>query len=176
MRKGVGGLVVGLPLNMDGSDGPSAQSARAFGRNWANRIRPCPSYSRMSGFPPAPSPAPCSRPMPRANGADEVVDKMAAAYILQGALDRLRNMPMSRRRRSGALPLAAAGLRPPVADGHGGTERIFLLVGAAALFAGYDMNIFGLATPQIQASLHIPENQIGADRRLFPPGRRSSPC
>src|SRR5437868_15056970 len=33
----VGGLVVGLPLNMDGSDGPSAQSARAFGRNWAAR-------------------------------------------------------------------------------------------------------------------------------------------
>src|SRR5437868_1943748 len=33
--QGVGGLVVGLPLNMDGSDGPSAQSARAFGRNWA---------------------------------------------------------------------------------------------------------------------------------------------
>ncbi len=33
---GVGGLVVGLPLNMDGSDGPSAQSARAFGRNWVN--------------------------------------------------------------------------------------------------------------------------------------------
>ncbi len=52
------------------------------------------------------------------------------------------------------------------------TERIFLLVGAAALFAGYDMNIFGLATPQIQASLHIPENQVGPDRRLFPPRRR----
>src|SRR6201985_1387385 len=33
--QGVGGLVAGLPLNMDGSDGPSAQSARAFGRNWA---------------------------------------------------------------------------------------------------------------------------------------------
>src|ERR1700742_5169573 len=33
--QGVGGLVVGLPLNMDGTDGPSAQSARAFGRNRA---------------------------------------------------------------------------------------------------------------------------------------------
>ena len=33
----VGGLVVGLPLNMDGSDGPSAQSARAFARNFAAR-------------------------------------------------------------------------------------------------------------------------------------------
>src|SRR6195952_5971319 len=35
-EQGVGGLVVGLPLNMDGSDGPSAQSARGFGRNWVN--------------------------------------------------------------------------------------------------------------------------------------------
>ena len=61
------------------------------------------------------------------------------------------------------------GLRPPVAM-IWRQERIFLLVGAAALFAGYDMNIFGLATPQIQASLHIPENQVGADRRLFPAG------
>ena len=34
---GVGGLVVGLPLNMDGGDGPSAQSARAFARNFAAR-------------------------------------------------------------------------------------------------------------------------------------------
>ena len=51
--QGVGGLVVGLPLNMDGSDGPRAQSARAFGRNWGARS-PCPWYSRMSGFPPAP--------------------------------------------------------------------------------------------------------------------------
>jgi len=41
------------------------------------------------------------------------------------------------------------------------TERIFLLVAAAAVFAGYDVNIFGLATSQIQASLHIAENQVG---------------
>ena len=90
-EQGVGGLVVGLPLNMDGSDGPSAQSARAFGRNWAGRP-PCPWSSRMSGFRPAPSPAPCWKPTPRAAAASEVVDKMAAAYILQGALDRLRNL------------------------------------------------------------------------------------
>src|SRR5579883_1441231 len=36
-KQGVGGLVVGLPLNMDGSEGPSAQSARAFGRNFEKR-------------------------------------------------------------------------------------------------------------------------------------------
>ena len=47
------------------------------------------------------------------------------------------------------------------------TERIFLLVGAAALFAGYDVNIFGLATTQIQASLHIAENQVGPTAAYF---------
>ena len=51
------------------------------------------------------------------------------------------------------------GLRPPVAMNLR-QERVFLLVGAAALFAGYDLNIYGLAITQIQASLHIPENQI----------------
>ena len=61
------------------------------------------------------------------------------------------------------------GLRPPVAMAWR-QEHVFLLVGAAALFAGYDTNVFGLAIPQIQASLHIPENQVGADRRLFPAG------
>jgi len=52
------------------------------------------------------------------------------------------------------------GLRPPVEMPYR-TERVFLLVGMAALFAGYDMNVYGLAIPQIQASLHIPENQVG---------------
>jgi MFS family permease len=51
------------------------------------------------------------------------------------------------------------GLRPP-----GGLnvrqERVFLLVGVAALFAGYDMNVFGLAAQQIQADLAIPEDKI----------------
>jgi putative MFS transporter len=51
------------------------------------------------------------------------------------------------------------GLRPP-----GGMtvrqERVFLLVGVAMLFAGFDMNVFGLAAPQIQASLNIPENRL----------------
>ena len=56
--------------------------------------------------------------------------------------------------------------RPPVAIDIR-TERIFLLVGAAALFAGYDVNIYGLATTQIQASLHIPENQVGPTAAYF---------
>ncbi|HWY62968.1 MAG TPA: MFS transporter [Rhizomicrobium sp.] len=58
------------------------------------------------------------------------------------------------------------GLRPPVAM-QWRQERVFLLVGVAALFAGYDMNVFGLAVPQIQASLNIPENQVGLTVSYF---------
>jgi len=58
------------------------------------------------------------------------------------------------------------GLRPPAAMTWR-QERVFLLVGVAALFAGYDLNIYGLAIPQIQASLHIPENQIGLTVSYF---------
>jgi MFS family permease len=46
-------------------------------------------------------------------------------------------------------------------------ERVFLLVGMAALFAGFDQNIYGFAIPQIQASLNIPENQIGLTVTYF---------
>jgi putative MFS transporter len=57
-------------------------------------------------------------------------------------------------------------LRPPVTVDRR-TERIILLVGAAAFFAGYDVNIFGLATPQIQKTLHIAENQVGLTLAYF---------
>jgi putative Holliday junction resolvase len=89
--QGVGGLLVGLPLNMDGSDGPSAQSARAFGRNWANRS-PLPLAFQDERL----STSAVTRTLLDADASrrrrSEVVDKMAAAYILQGALDRLRNL------------------------------------------------------------------------------------
>lgn len=57
-------------------------------------------------------------------------------------------------------------LRPPapMTRAH---ERIFLLVGVAALFAGYDQNIYGLAMTQIQASLHIPEDRLGLTVSYF---------
>ena len=88
--QGVGGLVVGLPLNMDGSDGPSAQSARAFGRNWANRST-IPLVFQDERL----STSAVTRALLEADASrrrrSELVDKMAAAYILQGALDRLRN-------------------------------------------------------------------------------------
>jgi len=46
-------------------------------------------------------------------------------------------------------------------------ERIFLLVGLAALFAGYNQSVFGFALPQIQASLHIAEDQVGPTAMAF---------
>jgi putative holliday junction resolvase len=87
---GIGGLIVGLPLNMDGSEGPSVQSARAFARNFA-ALSDCPVVlvdERLST-------AAVTRTLIEADASRRrragVVDKMAAAYILQGALDRLRN-------------------------------------------------------------------------------------
>lgn len=58
------------------------------------------------------------------------------------------------------------GLRPPAAMERR-QERIILLVGVAALFAGFDQNIFGLAVPQIQAELKIPENEVGLTVAYF---------
>jgi putative Holliday junction resolvase len=88
---GVGGLVIGLPLNMDGSDGPSAQSARAFARNFAARSQlPIVMWDERL------STAAVTRTLIDADASRrrraDVVDKMAAAYILQGVLDRLRTM------------------------------------------------------------------------------------
>ena len=91
VAQGVGALVVGLPLNMDGRDGPSAQSARAFGRNWVNRS-PLPVVFQDERL----STSAVTRTLIEADASRkrraEVVDKMAAAYILQGALDRLRTL------------------------------------------------------------------------------------
>ena len=90
-EQGVGALVVGLPLNMDGSDGPSAQSARAFARNWSARS-PLPVVLQDERL----STSAVTRTLLEADASrarrGAVVDKMAAAYILQGALDRLRNL------------------------------------------------------------------------------------
>ena len=84
----VGALVLGLPLNMDGSEGPRAQSTRAFARN-LERLRPLPVAlvdERMSTM--AVTRTLLEADASRARRA-ELVDKMAAAYILQSALDQL---------------------------------------------------------------------------------------
>jgi putative Holliday junction resolvase len=90
-QHGVGGLVVGLPVNMDGSEGPAAQSARAFARNF-EKLSPLP----LAFWDERMSTAAVTRTLIEADASRarraEVVDKMAAAYILQGALERLRSI------------------------------------------------------------------------------------
>ena len=84
------GIVLGLPLNMDGSEGPRAQSTRAFARNLSQRL-PVPIAfwdERLSTS--AVTRMMIEADVRRARRA-EVVDKLAASYILQGALDRLRH-------------------------------------------------------------------------------------
>lgn len=85
----VTGIVIGLPLNMDGTEGPRAQSTRAFVRNLKNKIDlPMVFWDeRMSTM--AVTRTMLEADLSRARQA-EVVDKLAASYILQGALDRLR--------------------------------------------------------------------------------------
>ena len=85
----VGGFVVGMPTNMDGSLGPRAQSARAFARNLVARIDlPLVFWDeRMSTQ--AVTRTLIEADMSRAKRA-AVVDKMAAAFILQGFLDWIR--------------------------------------------------------------------------------------
>jgi putative holliday junction resolvase len=90
--RGAAGIVIGLPVNMDGTEGPRCQSSRAFGRNllrlkadlpiafWDERMSSMAVNRMLIG----------EADMNRARRA-EVVDKAAAGWILQGALDRLRN-------------------------------------------------------------------------------------
>lgn len=83
------GLVMGLPRNMDGSEGPRAQSTRAFARN-LERLTPLPITfwdERLSTV--AAERALLEADTSRKRRA-EVIDQVAAGYILQGALDRLR--------------------------------------------------------------------------------------
>jgi putative Holliday junction resolvase len=89
-RKAVG-FVLGLPINMDGSEGPRAQSTRAFARNlagltdlaiglWDERLSTAAVEREL-----------IANDVSRARRA-EVIDQHAAIFILQGALDRLANM------------------------------------------------------------------------------------
>ncbi len=89
-REAIGALVMGWPLNMDGSEGPRAQSTRAFIRNLENRGTQLPIIlwdERMSTM--AVTRTLLEADTSRAKRA-ELVDKMAAAYILQGFLDFLQ--------------------------------------------------------------------------------------
>lgn len=89
--QGVGGFVIGMPVNLDGRDGPRAQATRAFARNLA-RMTPLPILlwdERLST-------QEAERMLISADASRkrraEVIDKVAATIILQGALDRLGPM------------------------------------------------------------------------------------
>lgn len=87
----IGGLILGLPLNMDGTEGPRCQSTRAFARNlekltdlpigfWDERLSTVAAERALLE-------ADTSR-----KRRGEVIDHVAAGYILQGALDRLARL------------------------------------------------------------------------------------
>jgi putative Holliday junction resolvase len=87
--RGAVGLIVGLPVNMDGTEGPRCQASRAFARNllrlkdlpiafWDERLSTAAVQRMLTA----------EADLTRARRAD-LVDKAAAAWILQGALDRL---------------------------------------------------------------------------------------
>lgn len=88
---GVGALVIGLPINLNGSEGPRAQSTRAFARNLGSHVE-VPMVFWDERF----STAAVERHLIEADASRkrraEVIDRMAAAYILQGALDRLKRL------------------------------------------------------------------------------------
>lgn len=88
-KENVGVLVLGLPINMDGTEGPRAQATRAFARNLA-KLTPLAIVfwdERLST-------AAVERMLIEADASratrDKVVDKLAAAWVLQAALDALR--------------------------------------------------------------------------------------
>ena len=92
-QQGIAGLVVGLPLNMDGTDSPRTQSVRAFARNLAPLGLPILLWDeRWSTV--AVERAMIEADMSRARRAEKV-DAHAAAHILQGAIDALVNLPPS---------------------------------------------------------------------------------
>lgn len=88
--RGAAGLVIGLPLNMDGSEGPRAQSARALARNiLKSRDIPIAFFDeRLTSV--GAERAMLEADLSRARRA-ELVDASAAALLLQTALDRLAN-------------------------------------------------------------------------------------
>lgn len=90
-ERNIAGLILGLPLNMDGSEGPRVQSTRAFARNlsrltdlpityWDERLSTVAAERALLE-------ADTSRKRRR-----EVIDQVAAGYILQGALDRMAHL------------------------------------------------------------------------------------
>mgnify|MGYP001813801371 FL=1 len=93
-QRNIAGLVLGLPLNMDGSEGPRCQSTRAFARN-LEKLTDLP----ISFWDERLSTVAAERALLEADTSRkrraEVIDHVAASYILQGALDRLAHLQAS---------------------------------------------------------------------------------
>jgi len=93
-KREAAGLVLGLPRNMDGTEGPRCQSTRAFARNLA-QLTDLP----ISFWDERLSTVAAERALLEADASRkrraEVIDNIAASYILQGVLDRLRHMRAS---------------------------------------------------------------------------------
>ena len=89
-RREVGGLVIGLPVNMNGTEGPRCQSVRQFAANLL-KLRDLPIVFWDERW----STAAAERALLEADTSRrkraDVIDKVAASYILQGALDRLKS-------------------------------------------------------------------------------------
>ena len=87
--RGAQGIVLGLPLNMDGSSGPRVQSTQAFAKN-LERLTPLP----ITFWDERLSTVAAERALLEADASrkrrKEVIDAVAAGYILQGALDRMQ--------------------------------------------------------------------------------------
>ncbi len=93
-KEGVKGLVIGLPLSMDGSDSPRTQSTRAFARNVVPLGLPILLWDERWSTQ-AVERAMIDADLSRAKRAERV-DKLAAAHILQGAIDALAYLPGAR--------------------------------------------------------------------------------
>ena len=92
-KRRIGGIILGLPFNMDGSEGPRCQSTRAFARN-LERLTDLPIGfwdERLSTV--AAEKALLEADTTRKRRG-EVIDHVAAGYILQGALDRMRHLQL----------------------------------------------------------------------------------
>jgi putative holliday junction resolvase len=90
-ERSLGGLILGLPRNMDGTEGPRCQTTRAFARN-LSRLTELP----ITFWDERLSTVAAERALIEADTSrkrrKEVIDHVAAAYILQGALDRMRHL------------------------------------------------------------------------------------
>ncbi len=93
-KREIGGLVLGMPFNMDGSEGPRCQSTRAFARN-LTRLTDLP----IGYWDERLSTVAAERALLEADTTrkrrSEVIDHVAAGYILQGALDRIGHLGRS---------------------------------------------------------------------------------